>query len=164
MDIADYLRFIFAFGFVLGLIALCAYGVRRFGLVPGAAGIGRAEKRMRIVESLSLDPRRRLVLVRRDGVEHLILLGASGETVVERRMVPPAAATKAAEAEAETVDTGAEVAAATGTASGTDLVPAEDRQSAQALDALPPALRPFSARLGRFLAERGGRSAGGAGR
>ncbi|HBM13514.1 MAG TPA: flagellar biosynthesis protein FliO, partial [Rhodospirillaceae bacterium] len=36
-----------------------------------------------IVDSLTLDPRRRLVLVRRDGVEHLLLLGAQSDLAIE---------------------------------------------------------------------------------
>ena len=36
-----------------------------------------------------LDTRRRLVLVRRDDVEHLILLGAASETVIERNIKSP---------------------------------------------------------------------------
>lgn len=85
MDFADYLRFLGALVFVLALIALVAWAVRRYGLGGGLAGVARGRtKRLAVVESLPLDPRRRLVLVRRDGVEHLLVLGASGETVVER--------------------------------------------------------------------------------
>jgi hypothetical protein len=31
-----------------------------------------------------MDGKRRLVLIRRDGVEHLVLLGAAGDLVIER--------------------------------------------------------------------------------
>ena len=40
-------------------------------------------KRLHIVDSLTLDPRRRLVLVRRDGMEHLLLLGAQSDLAIE---------------------------------------------------------------------------------
>jgi flagellar protein FliO/FliZ len=74
------LKFALAFLLVLGLIALGAWTLRRFGLgMAGPVGRGR---RLAVVESLALDARHRLVLVRRDDREHLILLGA-GETVVE---------------------------------------------------------------------------------
>lgn len=91
MDFADYLRFLGALVFVLALIALVAWAVRRYGLAGGLggglAGVARGRtKRLAVVASLPLDPRRRLVLVRRDEVEHLLVLGASGETVVERNI------------------------------------------------------------------------------
>jgi flagellar protein FliO/FliZ len=78
------LKFALAFLLVLGLIALAAWTLRRFG--PGGLGmsLGRSAhgRRLSVVESLPLDPRHRLVLVRRDDREHLLLLG-TGETVVE---------------------------------------------------------------------------------
>jgi flagellar protein FliO/FliZ len=47
-------------------------------------------KRLSIVEVSPVDAKRRLVLVRRDGVEHLVLLGATNETVIETGIAPPA--------------------------------------------------------------------------
>lgn len=72
----DVLRAIIALAFTLGLIALAAYALRRWG--PGgmlALGAPRAERRMSVVETLILDPSRRLVLVKLDGRERLLLLG-----------------------------------------------------------------------------------------
>lgn len=79
MEIAVYLRFALALGFVLALIAAVAWLARRYGMGQGgpgrpAAGGGR---RLRIVESLNLDPRHRLVLI-----------GAGGQLVVERNLTP----------------------------------------------------------------------------
>lgn len=65
--------------FVIGLIALVAWLMRRFG---PSMRMGRAG-RLGVVETIALDSRRRLVLVRRDKVEHLLLLGGSGDLVVE---------------------------------------------------------------------------------
>lgn len=83
------IKFALAFVLVLGLIALAAWALRRFG--PGGLGVslGRSlrARRLTIVETLPLDPRHRLVLVRRDDREHLILLGA-GESVVETGIAP----------------------------------------------------------------------------
>lgn len=91
MEITEYLRFLFALMFVVGLIAGTAYLARRFGLAPGMATGGTGTtKRLEIVESLGLDPKRRMLLVRRDGREHLILLGLEGETVIETDIEPPA--------------------------------------------------------------------------
>jgi flagellar protein FliO/FliZ len=69
---------------VLGLIIGLAWLVRRFGLAgPLAIPAGR-QRRLKLVEVLTLDARRRLVLVRRDEVEHLLLLGTNEAIVVER--------------------------------------------------------------------------------
>lgn len=77
MDFAELLRAFFALAFTLGLAFLGLAALRRFG--PDAlARFGRpmkAERRLAIVETLVLDPSRRLVLVACDGEEKLILLG-----------------------------------------------------------------------------------------
>ena len=76
MDFAEFARAVFALAVTLGLVGLAAVGLRRFGpdalarLVPT-----RRERRLKVVESLPLDPSRRLVLVACDGRERLLLLG-----------------------------------------------------------------------------------------
>ena len=88
MDPTEYLRFFAALIFVLALIGAAAFALRAFGfMTPGNRN--RAERRMSIVETLMLDPRRRLLIVRRDNVEHVLLLGMSGETIVERAVKVP---------------------------------------------------------------------------
>ena len=86
---ADYLRFLFALLFVLGLIGALALVGKRFGFGNRGPTIRGTAKRLGIVETMALDPKRRLVLVRRDGAEHLILLGAAGEQIVEAGIAPP---------------------------------------------------------------------------
>ncbi|MCE9520878.1 MAG: flagellar biosynthetic protein FliO [Alphaproteobacteria bacterium] len=81
-DPTQYLRFAAALIFVLALIGAMAFVARAFGfLVTPQRKPG--ERRLSIIEMLSLDPRRRLVLVRRDNKEYLILLSSTGETVLE---------------------------------------------------------------------------------
>lgn len=84
-----YLQFAWALLFVLGLIGLTAVLVRRLGLVRGLPRSG-SRARLAVVEVTMLDPKRRVVLLRRDNVEHLLLLGASTETVIEQAIAPPA--------------------------------------------------------------------------
>ena len=84
MEIADYLRFAAALVLVLGLIGLAAWAVRRLGLAGRLAITGRGPRRISVVETAALGPKHRLVLVRRDGVEHLVLLAPTGNVVVER--------------------------------------------------------------------------------
>ncbi|HTI66165.1 MAG TPA: flagellar biosynthetic protein FliO [Caulobacteraceae bacterium] len=66
-----------AFGLVvtLGLIGLAAYAARRWGPASLFQMRGAGERRLAIVEILNLDPSRRLVLVRFDREERLLLLG-----------------------------------------------------------------------------------------
>ena len=42
-----------------------------------------SSRRLEIIESLAIDPRRRLLIVRRDDTEHLLLLGFNEDVVVE---------------------------------------------------------------------------------
>ena len=94
MDTYSYARFVLALLFVLGLIGLLAAAARRWGLGLPQTQVRRGkDKRLGLVEVASLDAKRRLVLVKRDNVEHLIILGQNGETVVETGITPPAAAT-----------------------------------------------------------------------
>lgn len=90
MDMSSYLRFLVALVFVLGLIALMTWLVRRFGPAGIALKATGRDRRVAIVEVTPIDARRRLVLVRRDGVEHLLLLGAGNDLLVESGFGPPA--------------------------------------------------------------------------
>ena len=83
MDYDSYLRFALALIMVLGLIGLTAWGARRLGLINNLTASGSRGRRLSVVESAAIDTKRRLVLIRRDQVEHLILLGPDGNTVIE---------------------------------------------------------------------------------
>lgn len=95
--VATSAQFVLALLFVLGLIGVLANLARRFGLAPTASRRGSG-RRLGISEILPLDGKRRAVLLRRDGVEHLVILSPASETVIERDIAPPepAAATDAA--------------------------------------------------------------------
>ena len=82
MEFASYLRFILALIVVLGLIGFFAWLAKRFGMAPRVRG-GGGGKRLRIVEVAAVDAKRRLLLVRRDDTEHLILLGPANDLVLE---------------------------------------------------------------------------------
>lgn len=87
-----YFQFLLALIFVLALIGILTVVARRFGL--GHRFVVRGDRRrLGIVEIMPLDAKRRLVLVSRDDTEHLIILGAGSETVVERGIAPGGAAT-----------------------------------------------------------------------
>jgi flagellar protein FliO/FliZ len=82
METAILLKFTFAFIFVVSLMLTLAWFLKRIGMGGTITPLG-AKRRLKIVEFLPLDHRRRLVLVRRDDREHLLVLGPDGETVVE---------------------------------------------------------------------------------
>ncbi|HRI75985.1 MAG TPA: flagellar biosynthetic protein FliO [Alphaproteobacteria bacterium] len=85
-----YLKVIFAFVFVMGLMFAFSWLVKKLGLATPGMAAG-AKRRLKVVEFLPLDTRRRLVLVRRDDREHLIVIGGNGgDVVVERDIAAPA--------------------------------------------------------------------------
>ncbi len=85
MDIADYLRFVFALAFVIALIGLLAILARRYGM--GYRNVPRATKRrLSISEIMPIDNKRRLVLIKRDDKEHLLVLGGTTDLVVEQNI------------------------------------------------------------------------------
>lgn len=71
---------------VLALAAAALWLLRRYAMDPLAGRAGAA--RLAVVASQSVDARVRLVLVRRDGVEHLLVLAPSGITLIESQAVP----------------------------------------------------------------------------
>jgi flagellar protein FliO/FliZ len=76
MDLASFARAVFALAITIGLIGLAGVALRRFG--PEALARfapTRAERRLAVVETLVLDPSRRLLIVSCDGEERLLLLG-----------------------------------------------------------------------------------------
>ena len=83
MDAWDYIRFILALVFVVSLIGLASVAAKRVGLTPRITPKGQKGRRLAIVEIASIDGKRRLVLIRRDRTEHLLLLGTNSESVVE---------------------------------------------------------------------------------
>ena len=85
MTLLPLLRMFGALVLVLGGLAGALWAVRRFDLrLPGRIGLAaRPERRLALVERLAVDPRRSLLLVRRDGREHLLLIAPEGHVVVE---------------------------------------------------------------------------------
>ncbi len=81
-DLYDYLKFIFALIFVLSLMGGLALIAKKLGVGGDLSNIP-TKKRLKIVDVLQLDARRRAVLIKRDETEHLVILGPNGETVVE---------------------------------------------------------------------------------
>ncbi|MEQ8434080.1 MAG: flagellar biosynthetic protein FliO [Oceanicaulis sp.] len=93
MDLIDFSRYFAALLVVLGLLGGVAVILRKGWLPSGLAsfqGLDRRERRLCVKDSLILDPRRRIVIVKSDDVEHVLLLGPERETVLETRPVKAA--------------------------------------------------------------------------
>ena len=86
-------RFFIAFLVVLALIGVTAWLVRRFAAnrLGNTAARGR-QPRLAVIDAANIDARRRLVLIRRDNVEHLLMIGGPTDVVVEPNIVRAAAA------------------------------------------------------------------------
>ncbi len=67
---------------MLVLIVLGVWVLKVFFKASTSIGRGR-NRRLSIVDSMMIDPRRQLIIVRRDDVEHLILTGGPQDVVVE---------------------------------------------------------------------------------
>lgn len=81
---ATYAQAVLALIFVIGLILVAAWVVRRFGIGGRFAPPPGNRRRLNIVEVAPLDARHKLVMVRRDDIEHLLLIGTGDPLVVER--------------------------------------------------------------------------------
>ncbi|MCB1530656.1 MAG: FliO/MopB family protein [Rhodospirillales bacterium] len=83
MEITELAKFAASLLFVLALMGGLAFIIRRFGLGQAGRFISTEKKQLRIIETLPLDARRKLVLLERGPNRHLVILGPSGETVIE---------------------------------------------------------------------------------
>src|ERR1700719_489146 len=80
--------FFFAFVVVLALIGVAAWLVRRFAGNRLGTNTNRGRMpRLAVIDAAAVDGRRRLVLVRRDNIEHLIMIGGPTDIVVESNIV-----------------------------------------------------------------------------
>ena len=82
------LTFLFAFVAVLVLIGLVAWLIRRFASNRLGTNTNRGRMpRLAVIDAAAVDGRRRLVLVRRDNIEHLLMIGGPTDIVVEPNIV-----------------------------------------------------------------------------
>lgn len=84
-DTSQLILVISTFLFVIALIALAVWGFKAF-FSNGASGpsfFRSRERRLNVVESVTIDGKRKLTLIRRDDKEHLLMLGGPVDIVIE---------------------------------------------------------------------------------
>lgn len=78
-------RMVMALAFVLGLMGLFAVALRvwghRLGLMTLAGPRGE-KKRIELLEAVMLDAKHRLVVVRCDGTDHVLILGGTQPVIL----------------------------------------------------------------------------------
>ena len=92
VELPTAVNFFIAFAFVLLLIGAAAWLVRRFGASRLDAAARGRQPRLAVVDSASVDGRRKLVIIRRDNIEHLLMIGGPTDVVVETNIVRAATA------------------------------------------------------------------------
>lgn len=87
MEFSLFLRAILALLFVTGLIGLTSILIKKYG--PNKhLNLTKGNKRLTITEITPLDHRNRLMLIKRDNTEHLILVGPAETTLIESNIPP----------------------------------------------------------------------------
>jgi hypothetical protein len=87
VDLPTPVNFVIAFVVVLLLIGAIAWLVRRFGAARLDAGARSRQPRLAVVDAAAIDSRRKLVIIRRDNAEHLLMIGGPTDVVVETNIV-----------------------------------------------------------------------------
>jgi flagellar biogenesis protein FliO len=84
-----WLTVLLSLGIVVVLIVAGVWVLKLIMNMSNNAGRGRA-RRLHVIETATLDQKRKLMLVRRDNVEHLIMTGGAQDVVIENGIaVPP---------------------------------------------------------------------------
>jgi flagellar protein FliO/FliZ len=83
MEAMELFRAMLALVLVLGLIGGATWAARRFGPSLWFGAKPKSNRSLGVIESLPIDARHRLVLVRRGERNHLLLIGPNHSLVVE---------------------------------------------------------------------------------
>ena len=94
MEIISWILFIVFIAGVLSVGGLLLRGYLQNDIGTGLLKSGLfspkpPEKRLDVVDQMTIDGRRRLVLIRRDNIEHLIMTGGPADVVIETNIASP---------------------------------------------------------------------------
>lgn len=99
-DQMGFLQYLLFFVFIAALLALSGVLLRGYfttgsprdalrDALTGNFFGPRPPKRLEVVDQANVDGRRKLLLIRRDGVEHLVMTGGPVDVVIETGIQPP---------------------------------------------------------------------------
>jgi hypothetical protein len=80
MDVVNPAQFIFASFLVLGLLGLLAVVLKYYS---SKGFVSKSSGRVAVVETHYIDHKNRILLVKRDDVEHLLLISEGKATIIE---------------------------------------------------------------------------------
>lgn len=88
MEEMSFLRPLLALVMVCCLIGLVALLAKKLKLEERLTSrvMGNARKQLSVVETLVIDTKRRVVLIKRDSTGHLLLLSPQGDTLIEQNI------------------------------------------------------------------------------
>lgn len=87
MEYGEIGRSAFALFFVIGLLFGIAYLAKRFNLQKKLQGLAKEGRRIQLIESFYLDARNRILLVRCDQKEYVVLIGAAQPLLLDTREI-----------------------------------------------------------------------------
>ena len=90
MDFTDYIKFVAALILVLAMMGGLALILKKLGL-DRAGGITSGKRRLKIIEIMNIDTKHKAALIQCDDKQHLMLLNANGDTIIESNITPPLA-------------------------------------------------------------------------
>lgn len=88
----DILYYLLIMALLAGIVVVGAVFARGYmtGTMPTMQFFGpKPERRLDVIETSNVDGKRRLLLIRRDDVEHLIMTGGPVDVVIETGIGPP---------------------------------------------------------------------------
>ena len=89
MESADYTRTFLVLAFIMALIWLCAVLAKKFGLDKKLRGVtGGSAGRLAVTDVLYVNPKRKMLLVRADSREYVLLVSGETVTVIDRLEKP----------------------------------------------------------------------------
>ncbi|MGH1375733.1 MAG: FliO/MopB family protein [Alphaproteobacteria bacterium] len=87
-ELPQFMRLLIALAIVLALMGGLSFFLKKLGLSTQTHVKGGDSKRLKVLETLPLDARRRLAIIQCDDKEHLIILGANSELVIDKDLHP----------------------------------------------------------------------------
>lgn len=85
MDPLIYVKAFFALAFVLSLIIALNF-ILKHTKTKSLFQNNNSNKRLKLLETLHIDTRNKIVLIKRDNIEHLVLLNATRNDIIEKNI------------------------------------------------------------------------------